>query len=142
MSDGPRAGWLEWIEPASGTFLTVLEPIYARPEGERRAWVEMEPRPDHCNRLGSLHGGFLAAFADHAYFSAMAAIGRPAQVGAVTVDLSMQYLAAGKAGQVLRADVELLAETGRLLFLRMTLMQGDVPVAASTATLRKAPEAR
>ena len=142
VTDGPRAGWLEWVEPVDGTFLSMLEPIYSRPDGDRRASVELMPRPDHCNRLGSLHGGFLASFADHAYFSAMVAIGRPAQANAVTVDLTMQYLAAGKAGQLLRADVELLTETGRLAFLRMTLMQGDLPIAASTATLRKAPEAR
>lgn len=142
VSEGARAGWLQWIEPVDGTFLTLLGDIYSRPDGESRAVVELETRPSHRNRLGSLHGGFLASFADHAYFSAMVAIGRPAQASAVTVDLSMQYLGAGKIGEVLRAEVELLGETGRLLFLRMTLKQGDRAVAASTATLRKAPEDR
>ncbi|MES2172845.1 MAG: PaaI family thioesterase [Pseudomonadota bacterium] len=141
VTDGPRAGWLQWMEPVPDTFLTLLGPIYSQPEGAARAIVELEPRANHRNRLGSLHGGFLAAFADHAYFSAMVAIGRPAQASAVTVDLSMQYLAAGRADYILRAQVELLGETGRLLFLRMTLVQDGRTIAASTATLRKAPEA-
>ena len=142
IADGPRAGWLEWVEPAEGNFLSILGPLYSRREGDRRAIVELEPRPEHRNRLGSLHGGLLAAFADHAYFSAMVAMGRPAQAGAVTVDLSMQYLAAGSADAPLRAEVDLLGETGRLLFLRLVLSQHGQPVAASTATLRKAPEER
>jgi uncharacterized protein (TIGR00369 family) len=142
VTDGPRAGWLEWIEPMAGTFQSLLGPAYSQPVDERRAIVELDPRTTHCNRLGSLHGGFLASFADHAYFSALVAIGRPAQASAVTVDLSMQYMAAGKADQVLRAEVDLLGETGRLLFLRMTLVQNGTTIAASTATLRKAPEAR
>jgi uncharacterized protein (TIGR00369 family) len=142
VPEGARAGWLEGIEPVPRTFLSLLGPIYSRPEGDKRAIVELEPRPDHCNRLGSLHGGLLAAFADHADFSAMVAMGRPAQAVALTVDLSMQYLGAGRADRMLRAEVELLGETGRLLFLRLTLMQEGVAVAASTATLRKAPEAR
>ncbi|MDF0543429.1 PaaI family thioesterase [Sphingobium sp. H39-3-25] len=142
VTEGARAGWLQWMEPVEGTFLTLLGDIYSHPEGESRAVVELEPRSSHLNRQGALHGGFLASFADHAYFSAMAAIGRPAQASAVTVDLSMQYLSAGTIDEVLRAEVELLGETGRLLFLRMTLKQGDRVVAASTATLRKAPEGR
>jgi uncharacterized protein (TIGR00369 family) len=140
--EGPRAGWCEWVEPIPGTFLSLLGPVFSRVEGDRRAAIELEPRPEHRNRLGSLHGGFLASFADHAYFSAMVVMGRPAQANAVTVDLSMQYLGAGKADRVLRADVELLGETGRLLFMRMTLAQDGIPIAASTATLRKAPEPR
>ena len=99
----------------------------------------LETRPSHANRNGALHGGFLAAFADHAYFAALAAMGRPEQAAAVTVDLSMQYCGAGKVGQSLRADVEVLQETGRLFFMRLTLHQGDGLVASSTATVRKVP---
>ncbi|MDI1296449.1 MAG: PaaI family thioesterase [bacterium] len=142
VTEGPRAGWLEWVEPMAGTFQSLLGPVYSRPDGDRRAIVELDPRDNHRNRLGSLHGGFLAAFADHAYFSAMVALGRPAQASAVTIDLSMQYMAAGQADHILRAEVDLLGETGRLLFLRMALIQDGAPIAASTATLRKAPEAR
>ena len=85
--------------------------------------------------------GFLAAFADHAYFGALWAMGHQGQVNGVTIDLSMQYLGAGKVGPDLLAEVELLRETGRLMFLRMLITQEGEPVAASTATLRKAPKA-
>ncbi|EKU73874.1 hypothetical protein HMPREF9718_03542 [Sphingobium yanoikuyae ATCC 51230] len=110
--------------------------------GEKKAHVALETRTSHRNRLDTLHGGFLAAFADHAYFGALWAMGHQGQVNGVTIDLSMQYLGAGKVGPDLLAEVELLRETGRLMFLRMLITQEGEPVAASTATLRKAPKAQ
>jgi len=46
----------------------------------------------------------------------------------------------GRIGPPLRADVEILQETGRLFFVRMTFSQEDASVAAATATFRKARE--
>jgi hypothetical protein len=54
----------------------------------------------------------------------------------------MQYLGAGRVGPLLLAQVDLLRETGRLLFLRLLMTQDGEPVAASTATIRKAPPAK
>lgn len=100
----------------------------------------LEPRADHTNRVGGLHGGFLAAFADHAYFGALLAMGRPEQMdGGVTIDLSMQYCGPSSVGHWLKADVELMRETGRLFFMRLTIWQDDALVATSSATIRKAP---
>ncbi|MEJ7934099.1 PaaI family thioesterase [Sphingobium sp. AN558] len=124
------------------TFLALLGPVYSRPDGERRAIVELEPRPEHRNRAGALHGGFIAGFADHALFSGLVAMGHEAMTDSVTVDLSIQYMAAGSFGEPLRAEVELIAETGRLLFMRMTLVQAGRPVAAAAGTLRKPSRAR
>lgn len=122
------------------TFLgTSIGPSYSRGQDERRATVMLETHQRHANRNGALHGGFLAAFADHAYFAALAAMGRPEQAAAVTVDLSMQYCGSGQVGQPLRAEVDVLQETGRLFFMRLTLHQEDRLVAASTATVRKVP---
>ncbi len=111
-----------------------------RAEGPTRARVALETRSSHRNRLDTLHGGFLAAFADHAYFGGLWIMGHQAQVNGVTIDLSMQYLGAGKVGPDLVAEVEILRETGRLFFLRMLMTQNAEAVAASTATIRKAPK--
>ncbi|HWV13094.1 MAG TPA: PaaI family thioesterase [Sphingobium sp.] len=138
--DGPWAGWLVWSDPVAGTFLDAsIGPSYSQGAGAGRATVMLETRPSHANRLGALHGGFLAGFADHAYFAGLTAMGRPEQAAAVTVDLSMQYCGSGEVGPPLRAEVELLHETGRLMFLRLTIHQDDRLVASSTATVRKVP---
>ncbi len=142
LQDGPWAGWLQWQDPEPVTFLHALGPSYSRSERSGTAVVMLETRPDHRNRADSLHGGLLAAFADHAYFAGLTAMGRPEQVWGATVDLSMQYLGAGTVGPELRAEVEVLRETGRLFFMRLTIAQEDRLVAASTATLRKGAEPR
>ncbi|WP_176597681.1 PaaI family thioesterase [Sphingobium sp. 15-1] len=140
MVDGPWAGWLSWTDTVPGTFLdSAIGTSYSRSDAAGRATVMLESLPSHANRLGALHGGFLAGFADHAYFAALAAMGRPEQAAAVTVDLGMQYCGSGKIGPTLCAEVELLRETGRLMFLRLTIAQDGNLIAASTATVRKAP---
>ncbi|WP_230461155.1 PaaI family thioesterase [Sphingobium sp. CAP-1] len=142
VADGKWAGWLTWVGRLDGTFINVLGPSYFRPETPSRATVALETAPHHRNPVDSLHGGMLAAFADHAYFAALVAIGKPGQVDGVTVDLTMQYLGGGQIGPDLMAEVDLLQETGRMLFMRMLMTQEGRAVAASTATIRKVAIAR
>ncbi|MGW8202496.1 PaaI family thioesterase [Sphingomonas bisphenolicum] len=138
LTEGKWAGWSGWAEPHPDTFLKAIGRGYMRDLGSGRAQVALETRPGHRNRIDMLHGGFLAAFADHAFFGALWAMGLKEHVNGVTIDLNMQYLGAGKVGPDLIAEVELLRETGRMLFLRMVMTQDGEPVAASTATIRKA----
>jgi len=131
-----------WSDPLPDTFLQVIGRGYMRADGDNRALVGLETRTSHRNRLDTLHGGFIAAFADHAFFSGLWAMGHVEQINGMTIDLSMQYLGVGHVGSPLMAEVELLRETGRLMFLRMTIRQDGEPVAASTATIRKAPKGK
>ncbi|WP_088182007.1 PaaI family thioesterase [Sphingobium sp. Z007] len=142
LTDGKWAGWSGWAEPHPDTFLQAIGRGYMRSDAPGKALVGLETRPGHRNRIDTLHGGFLAAFADHAFFGALWAMGHRDHVNGMTIDLTMQYLGAGKVGPDLIAEVELLRETGRMLFLRMVMTQNGAPVAASTATIRKAPSTR
>lgn len=128
---------MRWSDPTPDTFLQAIGTGYMRCEAPGRAQVALETRFSHRNRLDTLHGGFLAAFADHAYFGGLWIMGHTAQVKGVTIDLSMQYLGSGRVGPDLIAQVELLRETGRLMFMRMLLTQEGESIAASTATVRK-----
>jgi acyl-coenzyme A thioesterase PaaI-like protein len=56
---------------------------------------------------------------------------------AVTLDLSVQFIGAGLVDEPLDAEVELLKETGRLLFMRGLVLQGETRVAAFSGTIRK-----
>ncbi len=56
---------------------------------------------------------------------------------AVTLDLSTQFLGAGAVDIPLDAEVELLRETKRLLFLRGLVVQGNNRIAAFAGTIRK-----
>jgi acyl-coenzyme A thioesterase PaaI-like protein len=57
--------------------------------------------------------------------------------GGRTVDLTLQFIGAGRVGPPVRADVEILRETGRLFFARMTFSQDEELIAAATITFRK-----
>jgi len=137
VQSGPRTGWISWSYEDFRGFMRLVGPSYARPAGDGRAQVAIATRDEHGNIAGGLHGGLLAGFADHAYFAALAALGRTDQVGGVTTDLTMQYLAAGAVGPDLEAEVEILRETGRMLFMRLLLRQDGETICASSATIRK-----
>ena len=58
--------------------------------------------------------------------------------GAVTLDLSAQFIGGGMIGEPLEARIELLRETSRMIFLRGLIVQENTPTIASfTGTLRK-----
>lgn len=114
-----------------------LEPLHVRVE-DGIARVRMTPRRDHANMRGNLHGGALLGFMDVALFAAARGLGVLGKGGAVTLDLSAQFIGSGVIGRPLEARVELLRETGRMLFMRGLVVQDDAPTIASfTATLRK-----
>ncbi|MFT3968434.1 MAG: PaaI family thioesterase [Sphingobium sp.] len=138
VADGPWAGWIRHTDEEPDTYLSIIGPSYARPEGPDRATVAVETRAVHRNRMDALHGGFIAAVADHVGFAALKALGRPEQLNGVTIDLQVQFMGSGRVGQPLFADVEILKETGRLFFVRMSFRQEEGLVAAATATFRKA----
>ena len=49
----------------------------------------------------------------------------------MTLDLSAQFIGGGMIGEPFEARVELLRETGRMLFLRGLIVQEDTPTIAS-----------
>ena len=88
-------------------------------------------------------GGFGLArvtdgFMDVALFAGARGLGVLQAGGAVTLDLSAQFIGGGRIGPPLEARIELLRETSRMLFLRGLVVQEATPVIASfTGTLRK-----
>lgn len=131
-------GWRKWRAPNEDSFIAVFGEGYSRSDAPGKALVAVLTRSAHRNINGVLHGGFLSGFADHAYFIGLGAMGRPEQIRGVTVDLSMQFLGTGRIGAPLIADIELLRETGRMMFLRLTITQDGEMIAASSVTVRKA----
>lgn len=93
-----------------------------------------------------MHGGALMSFVDMAIFAAARGFGLIEAGTAVTLDFSAQFIGRAELDEPVEARVELLRETGRLLFLRGLVVQpdgaaGDAPVLSFAATIRK-PSAR
>jgi len=129
-------GWMTWALSDPTRFNSFLGPFLLKVEGGV-ARVRMTPRHEHSNLQDNLHGGALLGFIDVALFAASRGFGLIEAGTAVTLDLSVQFIGAGKVDDAVEAQVELLRETGRLLFLRGLVVQGEATIASFSGTIRK-----
>ncbi len=135
-------GWLTWDltdqtrfnAMAIGKLIARLEDA---PDGKRRARLRMFPGRQHSNLLDAVHGGTTLALIDIALFTGMRLVLDGNAAGSVTLDLSTQFIGAGRLGEPLDAVVEVLRETKRLVFLRGLVEQGEDTIAAFNGTIRK-----
>jgi uncharacterized protein (TIGR00369 family) len=140
--DPDNPGWLHWTMTDERRFnANVLGKMILRSEGEGRARLRMFPTIKHTNLMDNLHGGTILALIDVAMFAGSRTFGLIEAGTAVTLDMSVQFIGAGQVDVPLDAEVELLKETRRLLFLRGLVVQGETRVAAWSGTIRK-PSAR
>jgi len=135
-------GWRRWSLTDPTRFNTLIGPMMLRVDGEGAsavARVRMTPEHRHSNLRNNVHGGALLAFIDVALFAAARGLGLIRAGTAVTLDLSTQFIGGGRIGEPIEAQVELLKETGRLLFLRGLVVQGDPDerIVAFSGTIRK-----
>ena len=137
-----QPGWRRWAFRDTTRFNASLGPMAYCIEGDV-ARVRMTPGLEHSNLSGAMHGGALLGFIDVALFAASRGFGVITAGTAVTLDLHTQFIGGGRVGEPIEARVELLRETGRVLFLRGLVVQGegDARVAAFSGTIRK-PTAR
>lgn len=102
-----------------------------------KAYTRMFPEIRHSNLSDAIHGGTMTGFVDISLFAAARMFGLLDPGPAVTLDLSFQFIGAGRIGEPLDAEIELLRETGRLLFMRGLAKQGDDIIASFAGTIRK-----
>ena len=131
-------GWTTWGLSDDTRYNTaILGRLLIRPgDSATKAWVRMFPEHRHSNFAENIHGGTILGFIDVALFGAshqMNLLPGPS----LTLDLSTQFIGPGKINVPLDAEVELLKETGRLLFLRGLVMQDGHSVASFSGTIRK-----
>jgi uncharacterized protein (TIGR00369 family) len=134
--DPDLPGWKRWQFRDATRFNAFLEPIHVR-TGEGRAIVRMTPRREHSNMRNAVHGGALLGFIDVALFAGCRGMGLLEAGGAVTVDLTAQFIGEAVIDRPIEAEVELLRETRRLIFLRGLVGQEEARVASFSATIRK-----
>lgn len=140
--DPDHPGWLTWALRDDTRFNgQVLGKMIVRSDPDGRARVRMFPEHKHTNLADNLHGGTILSFIDVALFAGARMYGLIEAGTAVTLDLSVQFIGAGRPGTPIDCEVELLKETRRLLFLRGLVVQGEERIAAWSGTIRK-PTAR
>jgi len=136
--DPDHPGWWSWDLTSQGErFNAVIGKLLVRPEGPGRATCRMFPETRHSNLGDMVHGGAILTFIDMALFAGGRMAGADV-IKAVTLDLSTRFLSPGRIGVPMDAEVELLRETGRLIFLDGRVTQEGELVASFTGALRKA----
>ncbi|MDO9363008.1 MAG: PaaI family thioesterase [Sphingopyxis sp.] len=143
-------GWLSWDLKDPTRFNSFIEPLMVRVEpstsdGRPCARVRMLPERKHSNLGDNVHGAVTLALVDIALFAASHQFGALNAGHSVTLDLSTQFVGAGRLGEPLDAVVELVRETGRLIFLRGLVVQGEGDehiVLTFAGTIRKASKDR
>ena len=130
----------EWLmrEARNGdSFLDMFGTIWIRIDPDARVRCRFEPARHHRNLLDAVHGGFTLAIVDQVLFLAPHARGLPGAIGGATLNVSAQFFAP-LAIAPLDAVVEIMRETGRLIFMRGLIEQDATAAVAFSGTIRKA----
>ena len=88
--------------------------------------------PQHCNALGSMHGGAMATFLDGQPIAVMD-LAPDGSDHSPTISLHVDYLAPPVSGEWLIADVTLVKTTRTMLFTQVIVCVGARVVARSHA---------
>jgi uncharacterized protein (TIGR00369 family) len=115
------------------------EPLYSR-TSETGVEIGIHIAAEHCNSRGFLHGGVIAALADNAMGLSFGEVstakhGR-AKGDAVTVNLSVDYLASAKVGQWMQVSPRVLRASKTMGFVDAVVLADGEPIARANATFR------
>jgi uncharacterized protein (TIGR00369 family) len=134
LTEGPFAGWSTWGRDTD-PYETLLGPLCFKIEAGR-ARCAFEPRRDHLNGGGAIHGGALMSFADFSLFS-IAHNALSDGVKAVTLTCNCEFISAGTLDGWVEADGDVLRVTRSLIFVRGIVTQRARPVLAFSGALKK-----
>ena len=131
-------GWLTFDLDITDSFNgVVLGPMLVRRESDIACRLRFTPGRHIRNLRGFVHGGGLLGFIDVSLFAALRIVGGGDAAGGTTIDLATQFQRGAEVDKPLDALVEILRETGQLVFVRGVLEQDGNAVAAYHGTIRK-----
>jgi uncharacterized protein (TIGR00369 family) len=109
------------------------EPLYSRRTGEA-VYIGLRAGPAHSNSRGFVHGGLISALADNAMgLSCGEALGH---VRLVTVNLTVDFLAAAKQGQWLEIRPKVVRRGSTLCFATAEAFSDETLCARANAIFR------
>ena len=144
--DPNHPGWHNWVLTDPECYNSFLGEMIVRRGGdgvgEDIARIRMFPQRRHRNLGDVVHGGTMMGFIDCSLFAAMRVLDLGPSGFAVTLELQTHFIGAARMTEPLEAQVEVTRETGRFLFMRGLVVQGDKGednMASFTAIVKKAP---
>ncbi len=141
FENGPcpdNPGWLQWnIKDETIFNAAVMGHLITRVDNDGKARLRMFPKRKHENLQGMIHGAISLALIDVSMFTTMHMIGGGNAGLSVTLEMSTQFVGAGDPSLPLDAVNEIVRETGKLVFVRGQVVQGDNVVASHSGIVRK-----
>ncbi|KMO31769.1 thioesterase [Methylobacterium variabile] len=137
VPDPDPAGWQPFDDPG---FITLVGPVLMREEGGLPAFA-FRAEPKHANLIGVVQGGMMMTFADRAL--GICAMRAADGANCVTVQFEMQFVSAGRIGEMITMTPEVVRRTGSLVFMRGDARCGARIVATATGVwkiLRRRPD--
>jgi len=120
------------LQADRGPFTSHNGPLYVRrtDAGVEQAFFALRR---HCNGLGLVHGGMISAFLDGLLAGA---VGRATRATPVTIHLSIDFLAMGRAGEWLIGEAHLTHAARDVAFADGVLRAGERAIARATGVFR------
>lgn len=141
--DPANPGWRHWNLKDQTLFNgAVMGKLITRRErfGEvDMCRLRMFPERKHENLQGIIHGAVTLALIDISLFTTMHVVGSGNAGPSVTLELSTQFVGGGDPRRPLDALTEIMRETGKLVFVRGTVVQESDIVASYSGIVRKLP---
>ncbi|HVX17502.1 MAG TPA: PaaI family thioesterase [Acidimicrobiales bacterium] len=124
-------------EPGGGGGLPGYLAIRTTEVGPGTMTAEVDVRPDLLNPFGSVHGGVLAALADHVLGAVLYPV-IPRGAWAATTQLNLNFTAPVRDG-TLAARSHIISLTKRTAVVRIDVTNGDRLVGAAQGTVTVTP---
>lgn len=110
------------IEGSPSPFMDWLKPVLLKVEEGSLAF-RYTIRPEMANPFGTLHGGITAAIIDDAMGATLIAYGE--KVFHVTVNLSVDYFAAARVGDVVIAETQVVKKGRQIVNIHADVWNAD-----------------
>lgn len=118
-------------------FNALVGPLYRR-EDAKGVSIGLRVEEKHTNSRGICHGGLLATLADLALGYALVGHGDKLSGSFFTVQLSIDYARAARAGDWIESEVEVQQAGARLAFANCYLVAGGRRIARASAIFARA----
>lgn len=140
--DPENPGWRHWNLRDRSLFNgAVMGRMITRVDEDGSARLRMFPERRHENLQGIVHGAVTLALIDISLFTTLHMIGGGQEAAgagpSVTLELSTQFVGAGRPDQPLDAVTEIVRETGSLVFVRGMVVQEAHVVASFSGIVKK-----
>ena len=136
-SEDTGCHWQLFDFRGTGTWPELWPPVEWRAVSSSRILFSSTPCDRSVNRYNMVHGAFLAGYSENC--ACLFLMDRFGQQCGITISLALSYPGSARGGLMLEGEADLIRETGKLMFVRLTVLQGGETVIFGDSIIRKLP---